>query len=66
MGLSADEVAVSIIRIEGSFSHRPSIAVRLGQHCSWVRESLFVLWGYALGIWVFVIAMQLRFPPSVH
>jgi len=47
------------------------IRVRYGAQPSRLRESylkgvMFVAWGYAFAIWLYVIAMQLFYPQSVY
>ena len=33
---------------------------------TWIQRALVVVWGYAVAVWLYVIAMQLRYPDSVY
>jgi len=75
IGFTTREAKEFLNRIENSYSAkaRPT-PVRLarysGQHRrsrhDWVKGTLFTGWGYAFAVWLYVIAMQLRYPNSVY
>jgi hypothetical protein len=71
MGFTPNEAKSFLNRIENSFSGQPSKLVRYSQQQSqlrhsWLKKLMTISWGYAFVIWLYVIAMQLRFPDSVY
>ena len=69
IGFTRNEANAFLSRIENSFTTPTVKTFRYSQQ----KQSSFnyskfltVIWGYAFTIWVYVIAMQLRFPESVY
>lgn len=69
IGFTRDEANAFLSRIENSFTTETVKTIRYSQqrrnYLSY-QKFLTVIWGYAFTIWVYVIAMQLRFPDSVR
>jgi len=69
IGFTQTEAKGFLNRIENSFAPRQSKIIRYRQR-KWnsfpYEGVLVVVWAYALSVWVYVIAMQLRFPESVY
>jgi hypothetical protein len=68
IGFTRNEANAFLGRIENSFT--PPIKVfryrKEQRNFLNYRKFLTVVWGYALMVWAYVVAMQLRFPESVY
>lgn len=69
IGFTRKEANTFLNRIENSYTTQPSKIVRYRQQ-RWgtfsLKKLLPVVWGYTFLVWLYVIAMQLRFPDSVY
>jgi hypothetical protein len=69
IGFTRNEANAFLNRVENSFVTKSTKIVRYRQQKrSFLdyKTLLTVVWGYALMVWLYVIAMQLRFPDSVY
>jgi len=75
IGFTTREAKAFLARIENSYSAKvkptPVRVVRYSEqrHNSrraWVKGTLVAVWGYAFAVWLYVIAMQLRYANSVY
>jgi len=71
IGFTRNEANAFLGRIENSFTTKTTRTARYRyQQGKWgpfnYQKFLAVIWGYAFTVWVYVIAMQLRFPDSVY
>jgi len=67
LGFTADESRALIKRIEDGQNERTRrVYTSLKTSSNKLRRVSIVLWGYSVAVWVYVIAMQLRYPESPH
>lgn len=67
LGFTADESQALIKRIEDRQDERTRRAyARLKTSSTKLRRVSIVLWGYCFAVWLYVIAMQIRYPDSPY
>jgi len=67
LGFTADQSQALIKRIEdGQNARTRRVYTSLKTSSNKLRRVSIVLWGYSVAVWVYVIAMQLRYPESPH
>lgn len=67
LGFTADESQALIKRIEDRQVERTRrVYASLKTSSNKLRRVSIVLWGYSFGVWLYVIAMQLRYPESPY
>ncbi|MGA2973288.1 MAG: hypothetical protein ABSE39_11805 [Candidatus Bathyarchaeia archaeon] len=67
LGFTADQSQALIKRIEdGQNARTRRVYTSLKTSSNKLRRVSIVLWGYSFAVWVYVIAMQLRYPESPY
>ena len=67
LGFTADQSQALIKRIEdGQNARTRRVYTSLKTSSNKLRRVSIVLWGYSVAVWVYVIAMQLRYPESPY
>jgi hypothetical protein len=67
LGFTADESHALIKRVEDRQVERTRrVYTSLKTSSNKLRRVSIVLWGYSFAVWLYVIAMQLRYPESPY
>lgn len=67
LGFTPDESQALIKRIEDRQVERTrQVYTSLKTSSTKLRRVSIVLWGYSFAVWLYVIAMQIRYPESPH